>query len=49
MHIALPIARDAFQELKGRLERNKLKYQEVDRSFYVRDPNGLGIELMPYD
>ncbi len=49
MHIALPIARKTFQELRDRLVQNKVKYQEVGGSFYVKDPNGLGIELMPYD
>ncbi len=49
MHIALPIAQKVFQELKGRLDQNKIKYQEVGGSVYVKDPNGLAIELMPYD
>ena len=49
MHIALPIAKNIFLEVKGRLDRNKIKYQEVGVALYVKDPNGLGIELMPYD
>ena len=49
MHIALPIARKTFQELQDRLDQNKVKYQEVGGSVYVKDPNGLTIELMPYD
>jgi catechol 2,3-dioxygenase-like lactoylglutathione lyase family enzyme len=49
MHIALPIARDIFLEIKGRCDRNKTKYQEVGGAIYVKDPNGLAIELMPYD
>ena len=48
MHIALPIAKDIFMKIKGRCDRNKIKYQEVGGSFYVQDPNGLAIELMPY-
>ena len=47
MHIAMPIPRDRFQEVKGRLDANRVKYQEVGGSLYVKDPNGLGIELMP--
>jgi catechol 2,3-dioxygenase-like lactoylglutathione lyase family enzyme len=49
MHVALPIARNVFVELKGRMDGNKIKYEEVGGSLYVKDPNGLGIELMPYD
>ena len=49
MHIALPIAQQTFQELKGRMDQGKIKYEEVGGSLYVKDPNGLGIELMPYD
>ena len=49
MHIALPIAKNIFLEVKGRLDRNKITSQEVGVALYVKDPNGLGIELMPYD
>jgi len=49
MHIPLPIAKDIFLEIKGRCDRNKIKYQEVGGSLYVKDPNGLAIELMPYE
>ena len=47
MHIAMPIPRNRFQEVKVRLDANRVKYQEVGGSLYVKDPNGLGIELMP--
>jgi catechol 2,3-dioxygenase-like lactoylglutathione lyase family enzyme len=47
MHIAMPIPRDRFQEVKSRLDANRVKYQEAGGSLYVKDPNGLGIELMP--
>ena len=47
MHIAMPIPRTHFQEVKGRLDADRVKYQEVGGSLYVDDPNGLGIELMP--
>ncbi len=49
MHIALPIARSIFLDIKGRCDRNKIKYQEAGGAIYIKDPNGLGIELMPYD
>ena len=47
MHIALPISQERFDQLKGRLDKNKVKYQIVGKSLYLKDPNGLGIELMP--
>ncbi len=47
MHIAMPIPQSLFDEVKGRLDANRVKYQEVGGSLYVKDPNGLGIELMP--
>ena len=49
MHIALPIAQNIFHVLKGRLDQNKIKYQEVGGSVYIKDPNGLTIELMPFE
>jgi catechol 2,3-dioxygenase-like lactoylglutathione lyase family enzyme len=49
MHIALPIARNIFTEIKGRCDCNEIKYQEGGGAIYVKDPNGLAIELMPYD
>ena len=49
MHIALPIARNIFTEIKERCDRNKIKYQEGGGAIYVKDPNGLAIELMPFD
>ena len=49
MHIALPIARSSFLDIKGRCDQAKIKYQEVGGAIYVKDPNGLAIELMPFD
>jgi catechol 2,3-dioxygenase-like lactoylglutathione lyase family enzyme len=49
MHIALPIARNSFLDIKGRCDQAKIKYQEVGGAIYVKDPNGLAIELMPFD
>ena len=47
MHIALPIAPDRLEEVKGNLSRNRVKYQEIGGSIYFNDPNGIGLELMP--
>ena len=49
MHIALLIARSSFLDIKGRCDQAKIKYQEVGGAIYVKDPNGLAIELMPFD
>ena len=43
----MPIPRSLFDEVKGRLATNRVKYQEFGGSLYVKDPNRLGIELMP--
>jgi len=49
MHIALPIVRNSFLDIKWRCDQAKIKYQEVGGAIYVKDPNGLAIELMPFD
>ena len=49
VHIALPIARNIFLEIKGRCDQKKIKYQEAGGAIYIKDPNGLAIELMPFD
>ncbi len=47
MHVALPITPDGLATVKERLDQRRVKYQEVGCSLYLKDPNGLGIELMP--
>ena len=47
MHIAIDIARSQYTEAKFRLDRHRVPYQEVGGSIYLKDPNGLGIELLP--
>ena len=47
MHIALPIERKRLDEIKGRLQKHRVKFQEIGGGLYFKDPNGLGIELMP--
>jgi catechol 2,3-dioxygenase-like lactoylglutathione lyase family enzyme len=47
MHIALGISKERLAEVKGRLDQHRVRYQEVGGSVYLKDPNGLGIELMP--
>ena len=47
MHIALPISQERFEQVKGRLDKHRVKYQVIGGSLYLKDPNGLGLELMP--
>ena len=46
MHVALAISQERLDEVKGRLQEHRVKYQEIGRSLYLKDPNGLSIELM---
>lgn len=46
MHLALGIGRERLEDVKRRLGQHRVKYQEAGRSLYLKDPNGLGIELM---
>ena len=46
MHIALVIDQDRREEIKKRLKQRRVKFQEIGGGLYLKDPNGLGIELM---
>ncbi len=46
MHIALVIDAAKREEIKGRLQQRRVKFQEIGGAVYLKDPNGLGIELM---
>ncbi|PKB73689.1 MAG: hypothetical protein BZY75_00540 [SAR202 cluster bacterium Io17-Chloro-G7] len=46
MHIALVIDHDKREEIKGRLEARRIDFREIGGAVYLKDPNGLGIELM---
>ena len=49
MHIAISITPNRYAELKARLDSGSVSYQEAGGSLYVKDPNGLGIELLPLE
>ena len=49
MHVALAISPGRYSEVKQTLDRRSVPYQEVGGSLYVKDPNGLGIELLPVE
>ena len=49
MHIALEITRQRHAEVKSRLDREGVAYEEVGGSLYVRDPNRLNLELLVMD
>jgi glyoxylase I family protein len=48
-HIALSVSPEAFTRVKQRLDGDGIEYLGPDRgvedSLYIRDPNGVGIEL----
>lgn len=47
MHVALTISRDRLDGVRERLQQRRVRFQEIGGSLYIKDPNGLGIELMP--
>ena len=49
MHIALEITRQRYAEVKSRLDKEGVAYEEVGGSLYVRDPNRLNLELLVMD
>ena len=46
MHIALMVRAERRAEIVERLRQRGTKFQEIGGSLYLKDPNGLGIELM---
>ena len=49
MHAAIPVQRARFDEIVGRLDGRQVDYRRIEDSVYVRDPNGLTLELMARD
>ena len=47
MHIAMPMEKSRLPGVSEKLTARRVKFQEIDGSLYFKDPNGLGIELMP--
>ena len=47
MHLALEITKERKAAVISRLDAKGIRYQEIDGSVYLKDPNNLGIELMP--
>ncbi len=47
MHIAMPMDKDRLTNVVEKLKSRGVKYQEIGGSIYFKDPNGLGLELMP--
>ena len=46
MHVALSVSHDHLSAIKARLQQRRAKFQEIGGALYLKDPNGLGIELM---
>ena len=49
MHVALVVSRERLVEIKDRLQQRRVKFQEMGGAIYLKDPNGLGMELMPQE
>ena len=47
MHVALTISPSRLKGVKDMLQQHRVSFQEIGGSLYLKDPNGLGIELMP--
>ena len=47
MHIALPMEKERLARVVENLDARRVKFQDIGGSIYFKDPNGLGIELMP--
>ena len=47
MHIAIDITEERKSEIKARLVAQNVPHMEMEGSVYIKDPNGLGIELLP--
>ena len=46
MHVAVPISTERFEEIDGRLRQRGVSYQRIGNSVYLKDPNGMSMELM---
>ena len=46
MHVAIPVSRQVFQETEVRLKRRSVPYRRIGDSVYIKDPNGMTLELM---
>jgi catechol 2,3-dioxygenase-like lactoylglutathione lyase family enzyme len=46
MHVALALDQNRLADIRDRLQQHRVKFQEIGGSLYLKDPNGLGIELM---
>ena len=47
MHVAMPVAPERLAQAKQRLAKHRVPCQEIGGALYFKDPNGLGLELMP--
>ncbi|MEE9198536.1 MAG: VOC family protein [Dehalococcoidia bacterium] len=47
MHLAIAIPPYRLAEVRKSLGDNRVDFQEISGSLYFKDPNGLGIELLP--
>ena len=46
MHVAIPVPEERHKEIEGRLNERGVSYQRIGNALYVKDPNGMTLELM---
>ena len=46
MHAAIPVSPERRDEIEGRLKDHGMEYGDVGGSLYVKDPNGMTMELL---
>ena len=46
MHVAIPVSPERRDEIEGRLKDHGMEYGDVGGSLYVKDPNGMTMELL---
>ena len=46
MHVAISIPQGHYDEIEGRLKERGIGYNRIGDSVYLRDPNGLTLELL---
>ena len=46
MHVAIPISRERYDEVEGRFKERGVPHRRIGDSVYLKDPNGMSIELI---
>ena len=46
MHVAIPISPERYDEVEGRFKERGVPHRRIGDSVYLKDPNGMTIELI---